>query len=796
MTMTRSETTLILVVLLLTACLRIAAAEPAREPAEALVGNNSVARLDDGTVLLLLPTGELRVSRNAQPITMDDFAETIPLFGKGGSLSDEKFDSVAVTTFGNTVHVVSKSKNTTNGHSAEAPITSATRWQKQAGDAVLGKRNQIGGKQTFVASETPDGAIRVEWREGDSVKGSELLKGRAAYRPTLASDEHGVVWLFAVDRDQRGIFYRRFLGSGFSPEAQCAGAPGVWKQSLGFSVQPRVSGQQRGFAILRGEYLDSGEYRYRFDDVIVPRYSVTDSRHILFLDMLEVAEIDGLDQRLSTAVRSDANPLALNGSPDSADAAWVNYPMVLHENGKFRMWYSTNTNTFERNMNIAYAESEDGVHWTKPELGIVEFNGSKKNNLLFPNLSGEGPPSGYSAAVSLVIRDDNETDPQRRYKMVFESGFEKGTSAYLTWSPDGIKWDTKPAKLWGKAAGKNKSSPGFHPWLEPLISFFYDPITPHPDYRWKIYGQDGYAGHPHADPRKARNVSLAHGATPYDYKGFTGNPVIDPRTGHEEDQIHGGLVQPYHGLYVGLYQHWWGDDWYVDLRLAISRDGIHFVRIHPDKAVLPLGAPGQWDSGMLCTPPSFFVHDGKIWLYYRGSVGTLATGRALNQMGKDDPKIQALGEAWRMKAGLSRLREDGFAFLTVKRMQYQPQQKKDFNEVPKYDLPLSGRVLSIPIDATGIDKRSLHVNFENFAPGFANIKALLRDGDTGAPIPGYTFAESDAVTQPSTDQKLSWKGSSDLSGVKAQRVRVEFQLFGTLDSPQLYSFWFADRSAK
>src|SRR5688572_22731956 len=156
---------------------------------------------------------------------------------------------------------------------------------------------------------------------------------------------------------------------------------------------------------------------------------------------------------------------------------------------------------------------------------------------------------------------------------------------------------------------------------------------------------------------------------------------------------------------------------------------------------------------MLCTPPSFVVHDKQIWLYYRGSVGTLANGRALNQQAKDDPKLQALGEAWRMKAGLSRLREDGFGFLTVKQPKYQPGQKKDFNEVPKYDLPLSGRVMSIPIDAAGIASRSLHVNVENFAPGFAHLKALLRDADTGEAIPGFTFAESDAVTQPSTDQK-------------------------------------------
>ena len=31
---------------------------------------------------------------------------------------------------------------------------------------------------------------------------------------------------------------------------------------------------------------------------------------------------------------------------------------------------------------ICYAESKDGVHWMRPELGICEFNGSRKNNII------------------------------------------------------------------------------------------------------------------------------------------------------------------------------------------------------------------------------------------------------------------------------------------------------------------------------------------------------------------------------------------------------------------------------
>ena len=32
---------------------------------------------------------------------------------------------------------------------------------------------------------------------------------------------------------------------------------------------------------------------------------------------------------------------------------------------------------------IAYAESKDGKNWVRPELGLFEFNGSKKNNIVW-----------------------------------------------------------------------------------------------------------------------------------------------------------------------------------------------------------------------------------------------------------------------------------------------------------------------------------------------------------------------------------------------------------------------------
>ena len=53
---------------------------------------------------------------------------------------------------------------------------------------------------------------------------------------------------------------------------------------------------------------------------------------------------------------------------------------------------------------MAYAESEDGLHWVKPTLRCRQFRGSLENNLV------------SSQCGRQVIYDPHEADPSRRYK--------------------------------------------------------------------------------------------------------------------------------------------------------------------------------------------------------------------------------------------------------------------------------------------------------------------------------------------------------------------------------------------
>ncbi|HUS71858.1 MAG TPA: hypothetical protein VMY06_02245, partial [Sedimentisphaerales bacterium] len=77
-----------------------------------------------------------------------------------------------------------------------------------------------------------------------------------------------------------------------------------------------------------------------------------------------------------------------------------------------------------REMGVCYAVSKDGIRWEKPELGLVEFQGSKENNLVWRGPHGAG-----------VFKDLYDPDPKRRYKIFF-----KGKIISVAFSHDGLHW--------------------------------------------------------------------------------------------------------------------------------------------------------------------------------------------------------------------------------------------------------------------------------------------------------------------------------------------------------------------
>jgi hypothetical protein len=76
-------------------------------------------------------------------------------------------------------------------------------------------------------------------------------------------------------------------------------------------------------------------------------------------------------------------------------------------------------------------ESTDGVHWTKPNLGLFEVNGSKDNNYI---LYGMAP---FSHNFSPFFDDNPACPPDQKFKALAGTS-ASGLVAFV--SPDGVHW--------------------------------------------------------------------------------------------------------------------------------------------------------------------------------------------------------------------------------------------------------------------------------------------------------------------------------------------------------------------
>ena len=133
-------------------------------------------------------------------------------------------------------------------------------------------------------------------------------------------------------------------------------------------------------------------------------------------------------------------PVGEAGAPD--DKAVRFYGTVIPIDGEVRMWYLARSTVDDpqrdgNQWRVCYATSKDGVNWVKPGLGLVDFHGSKANNIV--NLRG-----GRCDLASLpVIYDAEDPDPNRRFKVVFESHVYENQFA-VAYSPDGLNWTESP----------------------------------------------------------------------------------------------------------------------------------------------------------------------------------------------------------------------------------------------------------------------------------------------------------------------------------------------------------------
>jgi hypothetical protein len=106
--------------------------------------------------------------------------------------------------------------------------------------------------------------------------------------------------------------------------------------------------------------------------------------------------------------------------------------VVFQDGDLYRMYYRgrhyDEETKRETHWFSCYAESVDGIHWTKPKLGLVEFRGSNQNNIIL---------QGQTKFNLAPFKDTSPgCKPDERYKAMTNG--RGGMDAYK--SPDGIRW--------------------------------------------------------------------------------------------------------------------------------------------------------------------------------------------------------------------------------------------------------------------------------------------------------------------------------------------------------------------
>ncbi len=465
----------------------------------------------------------------------------------------------------------------------------------------------------------------------------------------------------------------------------------------------------------------------------------------LFLDDYLIESTENITREIHPAEKYSSNPILWPDKDWEGNVALL-YGSVIKDNGAYRMWYYGSPG-------VLYAESDDGIVWKKPQLGIVEVDDSPTNIVISRNAKeGEANNIPFFYELFGVFKDSRELDPLSRYKMGFLSiqrdykgpredpyhrGSQRGFGVAL--SADGIHW-----RLHDNWATEAICDGGtywmFDPRMQCHVLFgrtkFVPPglldAWPKNDwvdrYFWgrasaRVESSD-FLNWKIKDPGQAP-IAMA--------------PDIHDPPGTEIYSMH---VFPYGSVTIGLVQvfHNQPDACSLDIQLAVSRDGVTFQRVGNRKPFIPLGPVGEWDrfnTSVANNPP---IEDGdKLRFYYSGR-----TYRHSPYHGKD--KGESGGGI-----GFAAIKRDRFVSLSA-----------------SFD---SGKIVTKPLTLHGDD---LHINAKSDF-GEITIEAFNPSGDC--------IAKSKPIRSDRVDILVEWEQGN------LNDINTPIQLRITLKNARVFAIW-------
>ena len=332
------------------------------------------------------------------------------------------------------------------------------------------------------------------------------------------------------------------------------------------------------------------------------------ARRFLLLNDANVAATANMALRVGTVTKHPENPLFVEENPWERrfDNLYGNIVFDPHR-GLYQCWYSPFivahsahgmtlpqrlSSPFEghaeQEMGVCYAQSRDGITWEKPNLGLVEYEGSERNNLVMRGVHGSG-----------IFRDDSEEDARRRYKALFQG-------LRVSFSPDGIDW-SMPQRINCQLAGDTHNNAMWVPQLKKYVAFTRDWIKTDRE----LVGAASKTNH-----GWCRRVARIESSDFVNWSEPT--VVIDAQCW--EEQPYAMTVFPHGDAYLGLlviHDQISDRAW---TELAYSDDTLTWQRIDAGNALIGCSDTElDYDYGCVYACAGPVVLDEEVRLYYGGS---------------------------------------------------------------------------------------------------------------------------------------------------------------------------------
>ena len=476
----------------------------------------------------------------------------------------------------------------------------------------------------------------------------------------------------------------------------------------------------------------------------------------LLLDDVMVEDRWRLHRVIRQPDKHPANPIFTRSKPWEGDS--VGHPTVLwdEEYGRYRMWYGTSSSTAYHGAGgpanaLCYAESDDGVEWEKPLVGMRDFLGHAETNVLYVGAYHAETTRHYGSATAQIYKDRDEPDPDRRYKMITYEPFpidgQYLNGVGLAYSPDGIRWSLSP----GPPILDHNSDTGNH--------VVYDERAG----RWLLFIRPtcmnavGWAKGTPFPPRLPAKINIkrriavmtSEDLAEWTYPRTVMYPDERDRSDYDWERAfrYGSHILFLYGGMDGL------TDQIEDVYLASSEDGFRWERFHTREPFLPRGREWQWDAGQVIVNAPPVAQGEDLLFYYYGS-----------SRGQADYSTFVGG------VGLALAKRDRFV-----------EQRADDETgfLLSREFVLEGNRLRVNTSFRWQRNKQQYLRAE-----ICRHPAIGEHYGFAQAFDGFSREDSDPVCTDRTDALMTWRGNADLGPLRGKPVYIRFELRNV----GLYSF--------